>query len=255
MDLVLVDRPRLNVARLAINRPEARNAMNAELRAALFDALDTALADSAIRAVILTGSERAFSAGGDIGTMAGLDSISGRARLRGGHKLVRLLANAEKPVIAAVHGWAMGAGAGLAVVCDTLIMGRSARIGFPFFRLGVAPDYGLAATLAQRVGFSRARQLLLYARQVPAEEALAIGLADEVVDDAAVADAALARADELAAQPAFALALTKRLFAQQPASLEALLELEALTQALCFQTSEFEEGYKAFMEKRTPRFD
>lgn len=254
MDLIVIDRPADRVARLTLNNPERRNAIDAELRSALLAAMADELANPDSRVIILTGSPKAFCAGGDLSSMQGLDAISGRARMKHGHRIVRMMATAEKPMIAAVEGWAVGAGAGLAVLCDTIVAGRSARFGFPFLRIGLIPDYGLPMTLAQRVGVPRARQLLFYSRTVTAETALAIGLADEVVDDDAVQRIALERACELAAQPANALTMTKRMLAQIPVSLETALEMEAMAQAVSFETADALEGRTAFLEKRQPKF-
>ncbi len=252
--LVLVDRPGPRVARLSLNRPDRRNAIDRDLRHALHDAFGAVLADAEVRAVVVTGAGGAFSAGGDVASMTGLDPVSGRARMSDGHRLVRLVANAEKPIVAAVEGWAVGGGAGLALLCDTIVAGRSARFGFPFFKVGLVPDYALATTLERRVGAGRARPWLLYARNVSSEEALAAGLVDERVEDGDVQRVALERATELAAQPPHAMALAKRLLAHPPAPLEATLEQELLSQTLCFLSSEAAEGRAAFLEKRSPQF-
>ncbi|HYG85427.1 MAG TPA: enoyl-CoA hydratase-related protein [Azospirillum sp.] len=254
MEAVTRDTPCPYVARLTLNRPERRNAVDRELRHALIDGVAAALEDPEVRVLVLTGSGGAFSAGGDVASMTGLDTASGRARMRDGQRLVRLLASAEKPLIAAVDGWAVGAGAGLALLCDTVVAGRSAKFGFSFFRIGLVPDYALALTLAQRVGAGRARQWLLYARTVTAEQGLAVGLVDELVEDDAVAATALERARELAVQPPHALALAKRLLAQMPVPLEVALEMELMAQTLCFLSPEAAEGRAAFLEKRPPRF-
>lgn len=240
------------VVRIILNRPQRRNAIDAELRARLHDALAGTLADDMTRAVVLSGSDGVFCGGGDLASMDGLDPVAGHRRMVEGPRLLRLVAGARKPIVAAVEGWAVGAGAGLAAAGDTVVAGRSARFGFPFVRLGLVPDYGLALTLPLRVGAARARQILLYGRVVPADEALAAGLADEVVDDDAVIGVAVERAGELAALAPFAMAGAKQLLAS--ASLERTLETEAALQALCFLTEESAEGRAAFREKRPPRF-
>lgn len=249
---VLREDPADGVVRVVLNRPAKRNALGPQLRAELYDALATALADEKTRAVILTGAGGVFSAGGDIDSMDGLDAVSAHRRISEAHGIVRLLAGARKPVVAAVEGWAAGAGAGLAVLADTVVAGRSARFLFPFLRVGLVPDVGLAATLALRVGAARARQMLFYGRPVEAEEALATGLVDEVVDDDAVGEVALERAGALAAMAPFALGGTKQLL--EVAGLERILELEAGLQPLCLLSEESAEARAAFREKRQPRF-
>jgi 2-(1,2-epoxy-1,2-dihydrophenyl)acetyl-CoA isomerase len=252
--LVLVDRPDPRIARLTLNRPNRKNAIDRDLRHALIGALATSLEDEEVRALVLTGSAGVFSAGGDVTSMTGLDAASGRARMRDGHRLVRLVAGAEKPIVAAVEGWAVGAGAGLALLCDTIVAGRSAKFGFSFLRVGLVPDYALAWTLERRVGAGRARQWLLYARTVTADEALAAGLIDDLAEDSAVQDLALERAREIAAQPPHALALAKRMLAHVPQPFEVALEMELMAQSLCFSSGEVAEGRAAFLEKRPPRF-
>jgi 2-(1,2-epoxy-1,2-dihydrophenyl)acetyl-CoA isomerase len=252
-DAVVRDDPTPSVARLTLNRPERRNAISDELREALIAQLDAVFADDDIRAVVLTGAGRAFCSGGDISLAPVADPAAGRRRMQGHHEVVRQLSEAEKPLVAAVSGWAIGAGAGIALLCDSIVAGRSARLSFPFLRVGVVPDYGLAATLPARIGSGRARDLLLYGRTVDAATALEIGLVDEVVEDERVDQAALARAAELAGLPAHALALAKRLLSQV-GSLEATLEFELMAQSLSYLTPERAEGRAAFLEKRKPSF-
>lgn len=254
MTVVLVDRPAEAIVRIALNRPDKRNALNPALRLALIDALAAALDDPACAAIVLTGAGGHFCAGGDIDSMAGMTVQDSRARMKSNHKLVAMVANAEKPVIAAVEGYAVGAGAGLALLADTVVLGESGSIGFPFFKIGLIPDYGILWSLPRRVGAARARQILLYARMLKGRAALDAGLADELVADGAAADRAVALATELSAMPPHAFALAKRQLALQPESLDAALEMEAIGQALSQQTGEFAEGRTAFLEKRPPRF-
>ncbi|MGE3931979.1 MAG: enoyl-CoA hydratase/isomerase family protein [Rhodospirillaceae bacterium] len=254
MTVVLVDRPAEAIMRIALNRPDKRNALNPELRLALIDALAAALDDAACAAIVLTGAGGHFCAGGDIDSMAGMTVQDSRARMKSNHKLVAMVANAEKPVIAAVEGYAVGAGAGLALLADTLVLGEGGSIGFPFFKIGLIPDYGILWSLPRRVGAARARQILLYARMLKGRAALDAGVVDEVVPDGTAADRAVALATELAAMPRHAFALAKRQLALQPLSLDAALEMEAIGQGVSQQTSEFTEGRNAFLEKRPPKF-
>ena len=250
---MLVDEPILGVARLTLNRPERRNALSDELRDALAAELEVALLDDDVRVVVLGGSGGVFCAGGDIALPPVDEPAVGRRRLLAHHRVIRLLYGAQKPLIAAVDGWAIGAGAGIALLCDTIVAGRSARLGFPFLRVGLVPDYAIALTLGRRVGPGRARQLLLYARDLDATRALEIGLVDDVVDDELVGSTAVERASELAGQPRHALALTKRLL-ELAVSFEPALEFELLAQSLSYLTPERAEGRAAFLEKRAPVF-
>ena len=157
-------------------------------------------------------------------------------------------------MIAEVKGHAVGAGAGLALLCDTIVMGEGASIGFGFFRVGLVPDFAIAYTLPKRLGLAKARQAMLYARNFKGADALAIGLADDVVADDAVTETALERARQLAAMPSHAVALTKRMLEHADDPM-AVLEFEAMAQPLCFGTDDFQEGLAAFRDKRKPLFD
>ena len=254
MTFVVSERMAGGVARIAIDRPDRRNAVDPATRAALIEAVGAALADAAVHAVMLGSTAGHFCAGGDIDSMAGLDGAGARARMKENHRLVRLLAESEKPVIAAVEGFAVGAGAGLALLADTIVLAENGAIGFPFFRVGLTPEYGILFTLARRVGPAKARQILLYARMLKGRDALAAGLADEVVADGEAESRALALAADLAAMPPHVFGLAKRHLAMQPQSLEAALELEAMAQSLAFLGAEHQEGRAAFRDKRKPDF-
>jgi enoyl-CoA hydratase/carnithine racemase len=252
---VLRDDPRERVARLRLNRPERRNAINPQLRAALREGIADALADPGVRAIVIAGAGGTFCSGGDLASAAsGGDPAASRARMIENHRLVRLLWHAEKPLIAAVEGWAVGAGAGLALLCDTIVAGRSACFAFGFLRVGLVPDYGLSLTLPRRIGHARAADLLLGAGQVSAVDGAHTGLVDVVVADEVVEKAALDRASLLAQQPPMAFALAKRMLVASMSSLDATLEAEAAAQALCFLGTEHQEGKRAFLEKRAPSF-
>ena len=252
--VLTVDRPDEGIARIGLNRPEKRNALDPELRLALIEGIDAALQDPAVRALVLVGNGGHFCAGGDIASMEGLDAEAGRARMKSNHRMVRLIAGAEKPIVAAVEGYAVGAGAGIALLADTIVLAETGAVGFPFFRVGLIPDYAILHTLPRRVGAARARQILLYARMLRGAEAVEAGLADELAPEGGAEAAALERARELAAMPPLAFALAKQQLGLSPVSLEAALEMEALGQAANFTTADFAEGRAAFREKRAPDF-
>ena len=255
MDAVLVEGPEDGIAQLVLNRPDKRNPLTAEVRAGLLEAMPRLLADDSVRGLVIRGAGGTFCAGGDIATMDDFTVEQGRARLQDGHPFVRLLHGSEKPVVAAVEGFAVGAGAGLALLCDALVLGEGATIGFPFFRIGLVPDWGILHTLPRRVGFGRARQLLLHARMPKGREAYDWGMADFLVPDGEVVAEAVRQAKAMAAQPRHAFALVKRQLNSQPASLEQTLEWEALAQSASYLTADHREGRAAFKEKRRPRFD
>jgi len=251
---IIEDQPAEGVIRFAINRPKMRNPINEETRGALIDALRNARDTSSVRAIIITGSSGGFCAGGDIRNMAAHDECSARISMSKNHELVRLIRAIDKPIIAAVEGYAVGAGAGLALLADTLVAGESAVIGFPFFKLGLVPDYGILHTLPLRVGMGRARQMLLNARTVKAPEAKKTGIFDIVVGDGDVQDEAVRQAVNLAAQPQHALALVKSALQANNIGADAALDLELAAQTLSFVSKDHQIGVAAFRAKTTPDF-
>ena len=254
MSLVITECPVTGVDRIAINRPGKRNAINPDTRKELIDVLTNSLSDDAVKAIVMGSTEGHFCAGGDINSMVELDARSARKRMKENHQLVRVFAEAEKPIIAAVEGFAVGAGAGIALLCDTIVLSEEGSLGFPFFRVGLTPDYGILFTLARRVGLAKARQILLFSKNLKGHDALKVGLADIVVEKGTAEEYACACAEELVKMPRHAFALTKRHLAMEPQTLEEALEMEALSQSLAFLGPEFEEGRLAFQEKRKPKF-
>ena len=236
---------------LTLNHPARRNALAMPMRRAVIDAMERIEADPAIRAVVITGAEGNFSAGGDISTMDAADLAAGRERFRVTHRMVRLLIKSSKPVIAAVEGYAVGAGLSVALCCDTIVAADDAQFAAGFGRVGLVADLGMLHTLPLRVGQGRARQILLYGDRLAADEALRIGLIDHVVPAGAVLDAALARARLFHAMAPLPVAMTKQYLA---AGLDAALEWERDTQSALFLTADHTEGKAAFLAKRSPAF-
>jgi 2-(1,2-epoxy-1,2-dihydrophenyl)acetyl-CoA isomerase len=254
MSIVVSEIVTPGIARIAINRPDKRNAVSPEARNALIEAVTTSFSDDSVRAIVIGSTEGHFCAGGDIDSMTDLTVASGRTRMKDNHRMVRLLAEAEKPIVAGVEGFAVGAGAGIALLCDSIVLAESGALGFPFFRIGLTPDYGILFTLARRVGGARARQILLRAQMLKGQAAIDVGLADELVSDGGAEARAIELAQELADMPPHAFALTKRHLAMEPQTLEAALEMETLSQSLAFVGDELTEGRAAFAEKRKPKF-
>lgn len=255
MDILDIERHGRGVTRVVMRHETTRNAMGEDLRGELLSTFNMLMADKSVRVIIITSGLKDFSVGGDLSRMNSLsDPKAGRERILSAHKLARLLLACDKPMIAEIRGNAVGAGAGLALFCDTIVMGESANIGFPFPRVGLAPDFAIAYTLAQRIGVARARQALLYARNFKGSLALESGLADVVVADDEVAAKAMELAQELASFPSHSAALTKRMM-ERAADPMAVLDFEAMAQPLCFASDDFQEGLVAFKEKRKPFFD
>ncbi|MBU0724036.1 MAG: enoyl-CoA hydratase/isomerase family protein [Alphaproteobacteria bacterium] len=249
--LVLGERIDGSVAILTLDNPARRNALSVEMRHRMIEALRRLEADPAIRALVLTGSGGHFSAGGDI---VGQDTVTladGRERFRITHEMVRLMVGGGKPIIAAVEGWAAGAGLSLALLCDTVVAGDTAKFTAPFGKIGLVADLGLLHTLPERIGQGRARQMLLYGEPVAAAEALSIGLVDRVVPAGTVLEAALERARLLGEAAPLPVAITRRYLSR---GLEEALDWERDMQAALMTTEDHREGRLAFLEKRAPRF-
>lgn len=236
---------------LTLDHPARRNALAMPMRQAVIDAMEQIEADPAIRAVALTGAGGVFSAGGDISTMDAADLAGGRERFRTTHRMVRLLVKASKPIIAAVEGYAVGAGLSVALCCDTIVAGAGAQFAAGFGRVGLVGDLGLLHTLPLRVGQGRARQILLYGERLAADEALRIGLIDHVVPDGAALETALTRARLFHGMAPLPVAMTRQFLS---AGLDAALDWERDTQSALFLTADHTEGKAAFMEKRPPVF-
>jgi len=246
------------VRTITLDRPERLNAVNPALAAELPRALDEAARDDAVRVVVLTGAGRGFCAGLDLAEPAMLGDGSRAERLDAlawVGRWVQAVVACEKPVVAAVNGAAAGAGFGLALACDVRLVSAAATMTAGYVRRGLSPDAGVTYLLPRLVGLSRAADILLTGRDVPAEEAERIGLASRVVAADAFAEAALGYARQLAAGPPVALALTKRLLAQTfDRPLEAQLRDKLAHIKTCFATRDVGEAIAAFQEKRRPMF-
>lgn len=252
--VVLLDRPAPHVARLRINRPDKRNAIDFEVRQHLADALSALLADRDVRALVLGGVGGVFSAGGDLASMAGLDAAGARARMQHVGALCRRVADAPIAVVSAMEGFAAGAAVGLALLGDHIVAGPGTKILFPFLKLGLTPDWGQLFTLPRRVGLPLARRILTAGEAVGGEEAVRIGLADELVPDADVMAAALRTAAALAALPGDAFGRMKQRLNEPSASLAEELRREEADQVACLTSDDFAEGYAAFVGKRSADF-
>ena len=246
------------VRTITLDRPERLNAVNPALADALPHAVSEAHADDAVRVVVITGAGRGFCAGLDLADPAALDQRSRTGRLEPlawVGRWVLALRHCDKPVIAAVNGPAAGAGFGLALAADLRLVAEGATMTAGYVRRGLSPDAGVTYHLPRLVGASRAADIILTGRDVPADEALRIGLASAVLPAERFAEAVADYAARLAAGPPVALALTKRLLTQSPdATLEAQLRDELTHIKTCFATADVAEAMTAFREKRVPVF-
>ncbi len=244
------------VATVTLNRPEKLNALTLDMRALLVETFEKLRFDDAVRAIIVTGAGRGFCSGADVGRMGGEDLLGYRHHLqKGGHAFIRALHAIEKPTIAAVRGPAVGIGWSIALACDLILASKTARFSQIFRRIGLAPDGGAIWFLSRRIGVLKAKELVFSARFVEAEEALSLGLVNDVVEDEELMEKARALAADLAEGPTFALGLAKKLFAAAVGpSLEDYLEIESLVQPQLHHTDDNAEGIAAFREKRPPKF-
>ena len=239
---------------IRLNYPAKRNALSLELRAVLIAAVEAAMDDPDVRALVLTGNGGAFCAGGDISSMQNVAGVGGRDRLAKLHRLVRLLAAGPKPVVAAVEGYAYGAGMSLALLCDQVVAASDAKFCCSFNKVGLMPDMAALWTVPQRVNAGWARRLMMLAEEVDGETAHRIGLADHLAAPGQAFAAAMAVAERFAAAAPLPIAYTKAALARGPQPLDALLAQEADSQTLLFNSEDFAEGRDAFLGKRKPVF-
>jgi enoyl-CoA hydratase/carnithine racemase len=264
--LVLVDRPRPDVAVVTLNRPDRLNALSFALVDELHAALDTLHRDNSCRVVVLTGAGRGFCSGLDLTQIEGSSTSSGTTFPRAGMlsqshiaALPQKLRSMQQPVIAAVNGPAYGGGFALALACDLRIGSPEARFCSQFIKVGIGGcDIGISYTLPRLIGASRAFELLLTARTVEADEAERLGIVAEVTaGDQALVDRALEIADTICGYSPFGVVMTKEVMWSNldAPSLDAAIQLENRTQILASTGGEVAEAARAFAEKRPPRWD
>ena len=247
------------VATITLNRPEARNALTAEMKTTLLSALRRAEAAAEVRAVIITGAGPGFCAGQDLREHAEIlaagDAATDTVRLHY-NPIIMTITTMPKPVIAAVNGIAAGAGAALALACDFRIAARQASLLMAFARVGLGPDSGASWTLQRLAGIGRAAELLMLAEPLEAARALEYGLVTSVVDAADLPAAARSLADRLAAGPTAAYAAIKEALCYAAGhGLAESLEKEAELQAAAGRTADHRAATLAFSRKQQPQFE
>lgn len=247
------------VGTITLNRPRAFNAFNSAAKTALLQALSSVADDPAVRAVVITGSGKAFCAGQDLkehlaAVQAGSDDVS-KTVTAFYNPMIESVTRLGKPVIAAVNGIAAGAGAGLAYACDLRVAARSAVFRTSFAAVGLSSDSGLSFTLPRLIGAGRASRLMLLDEPLDAETALAWGAVDVVVDDDALDARTVELATRLAAGPTAAYGWIKASFRQAASGdLAGALEFENRAQQACFRSADHTEALAAFVEKRPAVF-
>lgn len=251
--VVLLERPAHEIALLRLNRPEAYNALNQQVRVDLEQRFKQLSADTDVRCIVLSGSEKVFAAGADIRDLVERNPIE--MMLRQTQRLWQTIAACPKPVIAAVNGLALGGGCELAMHADIIIAGEGARFGQPEVRIGIMPGAGGTQRLTRAVGKFKAMKMVLTGEQISAEQAYAMGLVSEVVADKSVLSSALKLAEEIAALPPLAVMQIKEvLLAGMDTSLDTALNLERKAFQLLFASDDQKEGMRAFLDKRPPQY-
>jgi enoyl-CoA hydratase len=253
---------REGVATLVLNRPETRNAMTPAMGEEIVAAVEELRADTEVRVVVLTGSGKSFSSGGDLGMLArdtGLKTDGEAPSMHGSPRdfYLRYLAlrHLPMPTIAAINGHAIGAGLCIALACDLRVASTAARMGMTFTKLGIHPGMGATFFLPRLIGASRACDLLFTGRVLDAAEAERLGLVNRVAPPEQFDAAVSALAQEIAAAGPIAVRLVKRaVYRGGHHTLEEMLDFESLQQSHTFTTADAREGVAAVMEKRTPRF-
>lgn len=246
------------VATLTLNRPDRMNALNAQLKRELGQALDRVESDGDIRVLVLTGAgDKAFCAGADIKERAGTEPAPAEflSNQRQTHALFSRIADLEKPVIVALNGVALGGGFEIALCGDLRIAAEHVKVGLPEVNLGVIPAGGGTQRLSRLIGPGRAKRLILTAATLGAADAMALGLLDEVVAAAVLRERVAALAAEIAAKPPLAVRLAKRVIDQGlQTDLRGGLDYELYAAAILFDSEDRKEGMRAFVEKRKPLF-
>jgi enoyl-CoA hydratase len=250
---MILTETRGRVGLITLNRPQAMNALNNQLMREVMDALEAFDKDEDIGAMVITGNEKAFAAGADIKEMSGksaqemkeADNVAVFGRIR----------SVEKPVIAAVSGWALGGGCETALSCDMIVASESAKFGQPEINIGVIPGAGGTQRLTHAVGKALAMEIVLNDRKLTAQEALQFGLVNRVVPVSDYLNEALKLAEEIASRAPLAVRAAKKMInASYESSLTNGLAEEKLTFYNLFETEDQKEGMKAFVEKRKPEW-
>lgn len=243
------------VALVSINRPDAMNSFDGELRAELAATLREAANNEQVRVIVITGIGRSFSAGADLKGVRDPEKTIQQTLLEEYRQSFDVVLNTPKPVISAVSGSAAGIGMSLALVCDLTVMGEKAFLLSPFSNLSLVPDGGSTWLLTRQLGYKLAYQLAVESERISAARCLELGLVNRVVPDDEVLDNAMDWAAALAQRAPLALGMTKRAMrAAMHSSYEDAFRLEAMLQDQCFQSEDFSEGVNAFLEKRRPEF-
>ncbi|MEJ2069625.1 MAG: enoyl-CoA hydratase-related protein [Syntrophobacterales bacterium] len=244
------------VASLTFNRPDKLNALNREMAGELRQALEEVAQDPSVRVLMLSGQGRSFMAGADITNFVGMDPLAARGFAQRAHALLSRLESLEIPVIAAVHGYALGGGLEIALACDFIYAAAGTKFGLPEITLGFIPGVGGTQRLARLVGRSITKEIIMTGRFLDAEEARTLGLVARIFPEETLLEEAGKMAQTLAKKGRMALKAAKQAVdrgADIDLATGCSLEIELF--ALCFASPDVQEGVKAFLEKRQPVFE
>jgi enoyl-CoA hydratase len=244
-----------NIGILSINRPDALNALNSEVLRELNEAVDVIENDADIHILIITGEGRAFVAGADIGEMKDMDSAAAREFAKLGLSTFRKIELMEKPVIAAVNGFALGGGCELSMCCDIRIASEKAKFGQPEVGLGIIPGFAGTQRLSRLIGLGKAKELIYTADMIDANEAYRIGLVNKVVSKEDLMEEVLKLANNILAKGQLAVRFAKASINRGiETDIETGMAIERDLFGLCFATEDQKEGMGAFLEKRKPNY-
>lgn len=243
-----------HIAKITLNIPESRNALNLDMQVELLEVFRQISEDDSVKVVVMTGAGKSFSSGGDIRTMEGLTAVATRVRLKKGQRLIKGILELEKPIIGAINGVAAGAGVSIALACDILIASEEAKFVLSFVKIGLIPDLGSYYLLPLRVGIARAKELMFTGDMIDAREAERIGMINRVVPPERLEEESFSLATRLVNGPGQSYAMIKAALNRWPDNLESFFEMESTMQAVALSSEDFDEGRRAFLEKRKPIF-
>ncbi len=253
-NLLINDKDRVRT--ITVNRPDKLNALNRQTLLELQQAIIEAHGEDTVRVIVLTGAgDKAFVAGADIGEIRAQSAVEARAFSAMGQNLMSLIQSLDKPVIAAINGFALGGGMELALACHLRIASDNARLGLPEIKLGIMPGFGGTQRLLRLVGTTRALEMSLTGEPVAAEHALELGIVNQMVASDKLDSATTAMAGKLAtAAPEAVRGILQAINQGADTDLKTGLALETARFALCCATEDMQEGTSAFLEKRKPEF-